>query len=126
GRSHLHHHRQVHRRAGPSAREELTASTLEPDPRGRRWIAPAAIVLAGLFLLGSPVALPCPARALLGVPCPTCGMTRATRLLARGELAAALAKHPLVGVVVPLLAVFVAFELEGYLRSGLWGGSSRI
>jgi hypothetical protein len=99
---------------------------VEPDPKHRRWLAPAAVVLLGGFVIASPVGLPCPARAILGLPCPTCGMTRATRLAARGEIAAALAMHPLVGVVVPLLAMYLAVEVGGYVRTGLWGASARI
>jgi hypothetical protein len=36
---------------------------------------------------------PCPLRALTGVPCPTCFLTRATELALRGDLGGALAHH---------------------------------
>lgn len=43
----------------------------------------------------------CPVAALLGVPCPGCGLLRATLSLAHGNVAEALHFHPLVFVVVP-------------------------
>lgn len=45
--------------------------------------------------------VPCAVRALTGVPCPGCGMTRALLALGRGEIGVALALHPL----SPLVAV---------------------
>ena len=41
------------------------------------------------------VPLACPAKALLGIPCATCGMTHAFVALAHGDLGAALAASPL-------------------------------
>lgn len=38
---------------------------------------------------------PCPFRTLTGIPCPTCGSTRALLALARGHLLEALASNPL-------------------------------
>lgn len=43
----------------------------------------------------------CPVAALLGIPCPGCGLLRATLALAQGNVAQALRFHPLVFVVVP-------------------------
>ena len=63
----------------------------------------------------------CPVRTLLHVPCPTCGMTGATRDLLRFDLAAATHANPIAPVVVPFLAALVAFELGGYVRSGRFG-----
>jgi hypothetical protein len=37
----------------------------------------------------------CGMKALLGIPCPLCGMTRALSSLVRGHLAAGIAFHPL-------------------------------
>jgi Protein of unknown function (DUF2752) len=37
----------------------------------------------------------CPFRRLAGLRCPLCGLTRATRALARGDMRGALALHPL-------------------------------
>jgi hypothetical protein len=56
----------------------------------------------------------CPLRAVTGVPCPSCGITRALALLERGHLAAAVRLHPFAPLVLPLalaLIAMLAFEL---------------
>jgi hypothetical protein len=45
----------------------------------------------------------CPSRCLFGIPCPGCGLTRATIALLRGELVAALRYHPLAPLLAPLV-----------------------
>ncbi|MBO5060069.1 MAG: DUF2752 domain-containing protein [Clostridia bacterium] len=52
-----------------------------------------AIILLGFF--------PCPIYGFVGVPCPTCGMTRAWRLFLELDIRAALRMHPL--FFVPLV-----------------------
>ena len=55
----------------------------------------------------------CLTRILTGFDCPGCGMTRALVSLAHGDLAGALAFHPLVPVVAALLVgLFAALTLE--------------
>jgi Protein of unknown function (DUF2752) len=49
----------------------------------------------------------CPMASTFGVPCPGCGLTRATLALLHGDLHAALHFHPLVWLLAPLFAVFV-------------------
>jgi hypothetical protein len=49
---------------------------------------------AARFLPVLSVPYTCPARALLHLPCPTCGMTHAFVALAHGDLAAALQASP--------------------------------
>lgn len=44
----------------------------------------------------------CPVKRLFGLPCPTCGATRALLLAARGDVAAAFALQPLVMVLAAL------------------------
>ena len=46
----------------------------------------------------------CPLKRLLGVPCPTCGATRAAVLLLHGDVCAAFEMQPLAMGVVCLLA----------------------
>ncbi len=58
----------------------------------------------------------CPMATLLGVPCPGCGLTRATLALLHGDVRAALALHPLVLVLAPLFAAAIAGAAFGYVR----------
>jgi hypothetical protein len=92
----------------------------------KRWIAPALLGLAALLVVVSPVGWPCPVRLVFGVPCPTCGITRATRLVVHGELGAATRMHPLVWLAVPVVVAFLAVEALGYVRTGAWGASGRV
>jgi hypothetical protein len=47
----------------------------------------------------------CPTALTLGLPCPGCGLTRATSLLTHGHVGEALAFHPL----APFLLLYAAF-----------------
>jgi uncharacterized protein DUF2752 len=62
----------------------------------------------------------CPFRAVTGVDCPFCGMTRATLALGGGDLGAALALHPLAPVVVfgtlALMAVIALGRVDALMR----------
>ena len=74
-----------------------------------RRAARADLPLAALWALGATCAVasapllpylaglagPCALHALTGVPCPTCGATRAASALAHGRIATALAWNPL-------------------------------
>jgi|ERR1017187_7831748 hypothetical protein len=75
----------------------------EPLPAVSRRLRRAGAV-GGVWVLSAlPVAFGwqrCPIATLLHRPCPGCGMTRAIRLLASGELGASLRMHPL---AVPVL-----------------------
>lgn len=84
------------------------ARTLEPHPQG----------------LGTHVALglpPCAFLDWLELPCPTCGMTTAFALLARGELLRSLQAHPLglplfaATLLMPLLSLRYALRGEPLL-----------
>ncbi len=69
------------------------------------WGAPALLLLAALLPpagLGIPV---CLFRALSGLPCPGCGLTRALVALLHGDLAAAFVYHPYSFVLLPLLGI---------------------
>jgi hypothetical protein len=92
----------------------------------KRWGAPALLGLASLLVVASPVGWLCPVRLVIGVPCPTCGITRATRLVMHGELAAATRMHPLVWLAVPVVVAFLAVEAVGHVRTGAWGASGRV
>lgn len=68
----------------------------------------------------------CPLAAVAHVPCPGCGLTRAARLVAHGDFAAATAMHPLVWLVAPLVLGFAAIEVMGYAKTRRWGASKRV
>jgi hypothetical protein len=74
-------------------------------------------------LVGPPF---CPTALLLGVPCPGCGLTRATLALLRGDVQAALAFHPLVFLLAPLFAYALGIVLLDYVRGGPSGAPSRL
>lgn len=54
----------------------------------------------------------CPARLLLGIPCPGCGLTRATVLLLKGDIHDSLLYNPF---LLPLLAGGLLFLYEHYV-----------
>jgi hypothetical protein len=54
----------------------------------------------------------------LGIPCPGCGLTRATLALLRGDVASALHFHPLVFVLAPVFAFAIGVSLLDYVRGG--------
>lgn len=66
-------------------------------------------LLLALFGVAVWTQLPlCPLAGTFGIPCPGCGLTRATLALLRGDLRGALELHPLVWLLTPL---FVGFSL---------------
>jgi hypothetical protein len=74
-------------------------------------------LLAAPFALGIAAKVPlCPSAALLGIPCPGCGLTRATLALLHGDLASALRFHPLVFVLAPAYLGLLAMVAIGYVR----------
>ena len=81
-----------------------------------RFLAGALLALGALTLAAS---LPlCPFANLLGIPCPGCGMTRATLALLSGDVSLALAFQPLIGLVLPLATLLGAGAALGYLKNG--------
>lgn len=63
----------------------------------------------------------CPTAGLFGIPCPGCGLTRATLDLLHGNLSAALHMHPLVPLVAPLYIGGVVAGLYDYIRGPVPG-----
>jgi len=89
--------------------------------RSIRELAPIALFFLFLVLLVAGLPWRCPLRALTGIPCPTCGMTRAARLALHGDFTAATRMHPLWFVVAPLLVAIGAQETRDFWRDGRWG-----
>jgi len=78
-------------------------------------------LVAGLLVLGGTLYAAfgpsfCPAALFFGVPCPGCGLTRATLAMLRGDLGAALHFHPLSPLLVPLFFAALAKVLVDYVR----------
>ncbi len=63
----------------------------------------------------------CPFAVVTGLPCPTCGVTRAVRLALHGDFAGATRMHPLWFVVVPAVVVLLVSETLSVARGGTWG-----
>jgi hypothetical protein len=91
-----------------------------PVPR-KRWVAPLVLLAALALLVFIPTPATCPVRLVLHVPCPSCGLTRATLLALTGHEREAFAMHPLVFVIVPALGLIVALECLAYVKTGRWG-----
>lgn len=87
-------------------------------PLGRA--ARLALVLGVLGVLVALDAPLCPLAATTGVPCPGCGLTRATLALLRGEVRHALELHPLVLAVTPIVALVGLVNGVSYVRTGRW------
>jgi hypothetical protein len=92
-----------------------------PPARSLRKFLPALLLftLAVLILAGLPWR--CPLLAITGHPCPTCGLTRATRLALHGDFAAATRMHPLWPIVGPACVALGVAETVGFVRRGAWG-----
>jgi hypothetical protein len=73
----------------------LPASSTTIDTSDARGAALAMLTAAAtLPLVPGHGGLPCPLRALTGVPCPLCGMTTSVEATAHGHLLAALRANP--------------------------------
>ena len=60
----------------------------------------------------------CPLRLALGVPCPSCGLTRATRFALSLDFAAATGLHPLWFLVLPYVGGVAAVQMGSYVLKG--------
>jgi hypothetical protein len=71
------------------------------------WLAAAAsaVALKPLWMTIAPHLRPCIFRSLTGIPCPTCGTTRAAAAFLEGNLPAALAANPLAAAVGVLFVI---------------------
>jgi hypothetical protein len=78
------------------------------------YLLPATLT-GYLWLKGSHPHLPgwsCPLRAITGIPCPTCFLTRATELALRGDLGAAMELHPLGPIAAAALVLWSGLALH--------------
>ena len=79
-----------------------------------------ALLLGAACVLLFVTSLPpiCPVRLLFHVPCPSCGLTRAARLVLAGDFAGATHMHPLWFLVLPSVGAFCMLQLAHYLGRG--------
>lgn len=79
----------------------------------KKLLAPLAVAAAGILALVLDIS--CPIRALTGVPCPACGLTRATEAFLKGDAATAFYYHPLFPLawaVFGLIALYFALNAK--------------
>lgn len=81
----------------------------------------AAVVALGaaaalILLFSLPV---CPTARILRVPCPGCGLSRASQSVLQGHFAEAWNLHPMVFVIVPVLGLYVLAQAVAYVFPGL-------
>jgi hypothetical protein len=99
--------------------ESLFAPVLSPILRDRKLVFAvlgAAVLQLGLVTLRLP-GWPCPFIHALGVPCPGCGLTRATLLLLRGDWRASLSFHAFAPLLVlALVLVTCSATLPEFFR----------
>ena len=85
----------------------------------RKELRRTLIVLLVLapFAFGLWIKFPiCPTAAAFGIPCPGCGLTRATLALLHGDLRGALRLHPLVFLITPIYLAVVLQAIVSYVR----------
>jgi hypothetical protein len=108
-----------------------TSATMQLDLRPYRWAGAGMLGLAAARpLLGDP-GVGCPLRAMTGVPCPFCGMTRGVTDAVHGQLATAASLNPgSVFLVLAAIVLLVAWRrrtvlfpawLPYALVAALWG-----
>lgn len=100
--------------------------------RGLKGLAILLLLAAAAYATAWATGIGCPVKALTGVPCPGCGLSRAAVSLLRLDAAAAFRYHPMVFVLPPvvLLVLFGKKPLMGakvrervllWSVLGLWG-----
>lgn len=94
----------------PPHRDPVTHSA-----RARRGAILLALLSLGAIVIALDLPL-CPMATVTGIPCPGCGLTRATLALVRGDFARAFALHPLSPVLAPLYLGLLASAALSYLR----------
>ena len=84
-------------------------------------IAGVAVYLLVYSVVGK--GIPCLFRAVTGLQCPGCGMTRALSALAHGKLAEAVGYNVLSVTLVPLIGIFLLIRAVKYIKTGKEGFS---
>lgn len=96
--------------------------------RLRRLLGGCAVLLAAgfsyaLWVRFTGLAIPCPFRAVTGLLCPGCGVTRLCLALLQGDWAAAWQANPVLLLLIPVLLVLLLRAALRYVREGSTIGS---
>jgi hypothetical protein len=77
------------------------------------------VLVSSPWLIATIFRLPfCPTALFLRMPCPGCGLTRATWAMLSGDFAGAVAVHPLAPVVSPVFVGTFAYLGVRYVANG--------
>ena len=116
----------------PSADRDVAAPEAAGRPPPGRGIVPALGRALRVVLVAGPIAAVLLSRVPLcmfarvtHVPCPGCGLTRATFALLHGDLWGSLHLHPLAILVSPLVVGYVGFKSVLYVVTGRWWSTER-
>lgn len=84
----------------------------------RRALLALPAVVVGLSAVGAVTGAPslCPVAVVTGTACPGCGLTRAIVALARGDVGASWASHPLGGVIALQIVVAATWWTVSQVR----------
>jgi hypothetical protein len=86
----------------------LIPGEADPELLWGSALGASALIAAAWLRSDFPTPL-CSLHALTGIPCPTCGMTRATIALLHGDFAGALKWNPLLTLVLAGTAFYILF-----------------
>lgn len=91
-------------------------STARREGRAAR-LALVAVALGAAIALGIPL---CPFAIVTRLPCPGCGLTRATLAILHGHLHESLRFHPLALIVSPIIVGAFSYNAFMYVTRGRW------
>lgn len=91
--------------------------------RAKKAMARAGLILGiglayAFFCAKTGLALPCPFRAVTGLYCPGCGVTRMCMALLRLDFAGAWSANPVLLCLLPVLALVLGTLLWRWVRTG--------
>ena len=97
--------------------------TSEAKSRLKRLLLQAGLILViglayAVFVGLTGLSIPCPVRALTGLLCPGCGVTRLCMAQLRLDFAAAWDANPVLLLLLPVLAALLARQAARYVKSG--------
>lgn len=84
----------------------------------KRAVAAIGSALACVLVLFDVIPWRCPIAALAGIPCPTCGVTRAVGAAMHADMRTAFHLHPLWPIIVLVVGAMVVAEVAAFIQSG--------